>query len=132
MKENIRFIAILLVVIWASLCFASAVQGQQVCISQEAANACAANTRELMAARDEIAVLKVALAEKDKSIADLKETNRLNVLDLTNRLNEVTAEAAHEKGRRVQLEADKVFWAEIVKIAIANTRKKCAGLSLIC
>ena len=105
---------------------------QKVCISQAAANQCAANTRELTAANEKIAVLESALNEKDKTIEELKETNRKNVLDLTNRIDVITAEAAHEKGRRVQLENDKVFWSEIVKVAIQNTRKKCVVSILFC
>lgn len=107
-------------------------QEPQVCISQTAANQCAANTRELAATKEKVAVLEAALVEKDKTIADLKTLNDKNVQDLTAQLMKVTAEAAHEKGMRVQLEADKVFWTEIIKIAIQNTRKKCAGVSLIC
>ena len=101
-----------------------------LCITQEAGNVVAQNARELAAQREKNAVLESALVEKDKTITELKETNRNNVEDLTGRLVTVTAEAAHEKGRRVQLEADKVFWAEIVKVAITNTRQKTNGIKV--
>lgn len=103
-----------------------------VCITQAAANAAAANAREVVALREKDAVQQEALKQKDVTIAELKDVNAKNVQDLTGQLMKVTAEAAHEKGQRVQLEADKVFWTEIIKIAIQNTRKKCAGVSLIC
>lgn len=46
--------------------------GQQICISQEAANKCAENTQMVEAQRQEIEALKTALANRDKIIEDLK------------------------------------------------------------
>lgn len=101
-------------------------------ITQEEANVAASNAREVVALRAAVEERTKALAEKDKTIADLKLLNLQNIQDITARLNTVTADLAMEKGQRVQLEADKVFWTEILKVAIQNTRKKCAGVSLIC
>lgn len=103
-----------------------------LCISQAAGNAAAENARLIPALEGKIAVLEQGLRDKDVTITETREAGRKNVEDLTGRLMTVTAEAAHEKGQRVQLEADKVFWTEIIKLAIQNARKKCAGVSLIC
>ena len=114
--------------ILASVCYSQT--DKPVCISQNAANTCAANTRELAAIQEKVAILEVALIEKDKSISELKEANRKNIEDLTGQLMKITAEAAQERGQRVQLENDKVFWAEIIKIAIQNTRQKTNGIKI--
>jgi hypothetical protein len=125
------------IIFW--LCFAVGVTNAQtcppmppglLCITHTAGNNAAANARELEAQRQKVAVLEGALRQKDVTIEEWKKTNADNVERLTNRIMAVTAEAALEKGRREQLEADKVFWTEIIKVAIANTREKTNGIKI--
>jgi hypothetical protein len=103
-----------------------------ICLTQQEANVAASNAREVIALRKSVAERDEGLKAKDVTIAELKETNARNVTTLTNRINEVTAEAALEKGRREQLEADKVFWSKVIEAAMNNTRKKCVVSILFC
>lgn len=103
-------------------------QEPTVCISQSAANVCAANSREIVALREKIAVLESALLDKDKSIEEVKETNRLNVVDLTKAMHETEVKLATATGQIIQLEADRVRWVGVIDILIKNSRKKSIGL----
>ena len=122
--RTLLFIAFLLI-----LCpLAAFSQEPTVCISQSAANICAANSRELAALKEKVAVLEAALLEKDKSIQELKDVNQKNVLDLTTQLNKITADWAFEKGKNTSLEADKVLWSAVIEVLIKNSRKKSIGI----
>lgn len=101
-----------------------------ICISQDAANVAMANSRELEATREKVAVLEEGLKQKDVSIQELKDANHKNVLDLTNRIGVVTAEAALEKGRAEQCNADKVLWSAVIPVLIQNTRQKTNGIKV--
>jgi hypothetical protein len=101
-----------------------------LCITQTAGNNAAANARELEAQRQKVAVLEDALRQKDVTIAEWQETNRKNVEALTGQVTKATAEAAFEKGRNAELVADKVFWTEIIKLAVQNTRQKTNGIKI--
>jgi hypothetical protein len=101
-----------------------------VCISQSAANVAMANSRELAATKEKVAVLEEGLREKDKSIQELKDVNQKNVLDLTIQLSKVTAEAALEKGRAEQCNADKVLWSAVIPVLVQNTRQKTNGIKI--
>jgi hypothetical protein len=118
--------------------FAAGAYGQQcpvmpagtVCISQSAANVAMANSRELAATKEKVAVLEEGLREKDKSIQELKDANQKNVLDLTIQLSKVTVEAALEKGRAEQCNADKVLWSAVIPVLVQNTRQKTNGIKI--
>jgi hypothetical protein len=112
------------IIFW--LCFAPGL----LCITQTAGNNAAANARELEAQRQKVAVLEDALRQKDVTIAEWQETNRKNVEALTGQVTKATAEAAFEKGRNAELVADKVFWTEIIKLAVQNTRQKTNGIKI--
>lgn len=101
-----------------------------ICISQAAANVAAANSRENTALKEKVVVLEEGLKEKDKSIQELKDTNQKNVLDLTNQLSKVTAEAAFEKGQVTQCNADKVLWSAVIPVLVQNTRQKTNGIKI--
>jgi hypothetical protein len=125
------------IIFW--LCFAVGVTNAQtcppmppglLCITQTAGNNAAANARELEAQRQKVAVLEDALRQKDVTIAEWQETNRKNVEALTGQVTKATAEAAFEKGRNAELVADKVFWTEIIKLAVQNTRQKTNGIKI--
>lgn len=101
-----------------------------ICLTQEAANVAASNARENAALKEKIAVLEEGLKGKDASIQELKDTNHKNVLDLTTRLSKVTAEAALEKGRAEQCNADKVLWSAVIPVLVQNTRQKTNGVKI--
>lgn len=125
--KQILFTAFLLV-----LCPLAAFSQEEpkVCLSQSAANVCAANSRELVALREKVAVLESALVEKDKSIQELKDANHKNVLDLTTQLNKITADWAFEKGKNTSLEADKVLWSAVIEVLVKNSRQKTNGIKV--
>lgn len=101
-----------------------------ICITQAAANAAAASARENAALKEKIIVLEDGLKAKDASIQELKDANSKNVLDLTNQLSKVTAEAALEKGRAEQCNADKVLWSAVIPVLVQNTRQKTNGIKI--
>jgi hypothetical protein len=101
-----------------------------LCITQSAANVAAANSRENAALKEKIAVLEEGLKSKDVSSQELKDANQKNVLDLTNQLSKVTAEAALEKGRAEQCNADKVLWSAVIPVLVQNTRQKTNGIKI--
>lgn len=101
-----------------------------VCLTQSAANVAMANSRENAALKEKIAVLEEGLKQKDVSIQELKDLNSKNVLDLTNQLSKVTAEAALEKGRAEQCNADKVLWSAVIPVLVQNTRQKTNGIKI--
>lgn len=100
----------------------------KVCISQAAANVCAANSRENVALKEKIAVLESALTEKDKSIAELQDANRKNVADLTKALHETEVKLATATGQLIGTEAEKTRLLAIIDILLKNSRKKSIGL----
>ncbi len=100
----------------------------KVCISQNAANVCAANSRELTAIREKVLILEQSLKDKDTSIEELKTLNRTNVADITNALHETEIRLATATGQIIQLEADRVRWTAVVDVLIKNSRKKSIGL----
>lgn len=101
-----------------------------LCITQAAGNQAASNARELAATKEKVTVLENALVEKDKSIAELKDVNNKNVLDLTAQLNKVTADWAFEKGKNTALEADKVLWTAVIEVLVKNSRQKTNGIKI--
>lgn len=101
-----------------------------ICISQDAANVAVANSRENVVLKEKVTVLEAGLAEKDKSIQELKDVNQKNVLDLTGQLNKVTADWAFEKGKNTSLEADKVLWAAVIEVLVKNSRQKTNGIKI--
>lgn len=132
MRDIIRFIAILVFVVWASLCFAVGANAQQVCISQEAANQCAANTRERDALKEENTILKAQLAEKDKSIKELQDANIKNVADLTDQNTKLLVDNARLIGENTKLEAEQVRLYAMFDVMLKNTRKRCVVSILFC
>lgn len=104
----------------------------KVCVSQAAANKCAENARVVSAQDAEIAALKASIAERDKSIAELKETNRQNIADLTGRLNATENKLAVTTGELIGTKAALVDSRAIIQFMLTNGRKKCGPLNLIC
>lgn len=101
-----------------------------VCLSQAAANKAAENARELEATKQKVTVLEGALAEKDKSITELKATAQKNETDLKLALADTQAKLAQKTGEVIQMEADKVRWTAVIDVLLKNSRKKCMPLSV--
>ena len=104
----------------------------KVCISQAAANQCAANTRERDALLEEVKVLKEVVASRDKTIENLKETNRLNVADLTKRLNETEINFAKTSGELIEARANINRVLMMNEFLLKNGRNKCGGFTIFC
>lgn len=104
----------------------------KVCISQDAANKCAENARVVSAQEAEIAALKASVAERDKSIEELKATNRQNVADLTERLGKTENKLAETTGELIGVKTALVDQRAIIQFLLTNGRKKCGPLNLIC
>lgn len=103
-------------------------QEPRVCISQSAANVCAANSRENSALREKIGVLEAALLEKDKSIAELRDAGSKNVADLTKALHETEIKLATATGQLIGVEAEKTRLLAIIDFMLKNGRTKKYGL----
>lgn len=99
-----------------------------VCISQMAANQAAANARELEATKQKVAVLEIALTEKDKSIQELTELNRQNTAALTDRLHKTEIELASTKGQLIGAEAQVTRQTAIIDLLLKYARPKKIGL----
>ena len=116
-------------IIFAVLAISVAAQDElKVCISQSAANVCAANSRELSAIREKVVVLESALIEKDKSIQELKDANQKNVADLTKALHETETKLATATGQLIGAEAMVVRLTAVIDFMLKNGRQKCNGL----
>jgi hypothetical protein len=105
---------------------------QPVCISQQAANACATNARTIPALEAKIAILEAALVEKDKSIDELKETNRKNVQDLTKAVHDGDVKLATATGQLIEKDGTIVRITAILDFVMKNGRNKCGPLTVIC
>lgn len=101
-----------------------------VCLSQSAANRAAENTRELAATQAKVTVLETALADKDKIIADVQRTARVNEADLKAENVKLLADVAEKTGQIIQLEADKVRWTAVIDLALKHTQKSCKPFSV--
>lgn len=125
-------LSVILIALFSASAYAQcpAMPAGTICITQAAANVAAANSRENAALKEKIAVLEEGLKAKDASIQELKDLNSKNALDLTNRLSAVTAEAALEKGRAEQCNADKVLWSAVIPVLVQNTRQKTNGIKI--
>ena len=106
-------------------------QSNEVCISQAAANVCGQNARLIPALEQKIAVLEAAMLEKDKSIAELIETNRKNIADLQEALKRTEIALATKTGELIGNEAEKVRLLALLDFAIKNTKKKRNALITI-
>lgn len=104
----------------------------KVCISQAAANQCAANTRERDALREEVKTLKEVISSRDKTIENLKETNRQNVADLTERLNSTEIKLAETAGELKEAKANINRVLMMNEFLLKNGRNKCGGLTIFC
>lgn len=99
-----------------------------VCISQAAANQAAENSRELAATKNKVAVLEQVLAEKDKSIAELKAANEQNVADLKRALHNTEIQLADKTGQLIKTEAQVVQQSAIIDFMLKNGRTKKFGI----
>lgn len=107
MKNLIRFLAI----IFVALLFAYNASAQdQICISRDAAEACATNAAKVKALESQIATLEQALKDKDAVINDLK------------------VEVARTSGRIESCEKNDASNRAIIEILIKNARPKRIGL----
>jgi hypothetical protein len=79
-----------------------------ICLSQEAANKAAENARLIPALEGKIAALEEGLKLKDASIAELRETNRQNIVDLTERIHRTEVSLAEKTGTLIACEASSV------------------------
>lgn len=104
----------------------------KVCISQAAANQCAANTRERDALLEEVATLKEVVAARDKTIGDLKETNRKNVEDLTGRLHATENKLSETAGELKEARANINRVLMMNEFLLKNGRNKCGGITIFC
>lgn len=111
-----------------STTFAQEPEPPKVCISQAAANQCAANARELPAVREKNAVLEAALLEKDKSIAEIREAARKNEADLKEALVKTQSELAVKTGQLIGAEAMVTRLTAIIDFMLKNGRQKCNGV----
>jgi outer membrane lipopolysaccharide assembly protein LptE/RlpB len=99
-----------------------------LCISQAAGNAAAQNARELAATKDKVAVLEAALADKDKSIAELKAAGERNVVDLTAALHKTEIELATKSGQLIGAEASVTRCTAITDLLLKSVRPKKFGI----
>jgi phage-related minor tail protein len=99
-----------------------------VCISQAAANQAAQNARELEAQKEKNRVLETALADKDKTIDELRTTNAQNVADLKEAIKRTELELARTNGMLTAREAEVVRQSAIITAMIPMLRKKRIGL----
>lgn len=99
-----------------------------VCISTAAANVAASNARELEAQKEKVKVLEQGLAEKDKSIAELKSLNDKNVESLKEALKRTEIELATRTGQLISRESEVVRQSAIITAMIPMLRKKKIGI----
>jgi flagellar motility protein MotE (MotC chaperone) len=99
-----------------------------VCISQEAANKARENALELQATKEKAVVLETALTEKDKSIAELRETARKNEADLKERLHKTEVELATKTGQLIGAEAERTRLIAITEFLLKHGRVKKYGI----
>lgn len=101
-----------------------------LCISQEAGNAAAENARELAATKEKVVVLEQALVDKDKIIADNKDTAAKNEADLRKQLHKTESDLSLVTGQLIAKEAELNRNILVIDVLLKNTRKKCAPLSI--
>jgi hypothetical protein len=100
----------------------------KICISVEAANKARENALELQATKEKAAVLETALTEKDKSIAELRETARKNEADLKERLHKTEVELATKTGQLIGAEAERTRLIAITEFLLKHGRVKKYGI----
>ena len=113
MKDYIRFIAILAILIWLSFTASTAfgqTDDKPICISRQAAETCATNAERIKALESQIATLEQALKDKDGIINGLK------------------IEAARYSGRIESCEKNDASNRAIIEVLIKNARPKRIGL----
>lgn len=103
-------------------------QTGDVCISQQAANVCRDNALLVKAQAEKIAALEESVKARDKAIEELKETNRRNIADLTERLHKTELELATKTGELIAKDAIVVRMNAIIDVLLSRTRKKSIGL----
>lgn len=99
-----------------------------LCITQEAANAAAANARELVATKEKAAVLEAALAEKDKNTDEIREAARKNEAELKDRLHQTEVELANKTGQLIGAEASITRCLAVQEVLLKFARPKKIGL----
>src|SRR5690606_10454861 len=104
----------------------------KVCISQAAANQCAANTRERDALLEQVKALQDVIASRDATIESLKETNRKNVEQLTERLTSTEIKLAETAGELKEAKANINRVLFMNEFLLKNGRNKCGGLTIFC
>lgn len=85
-----------------------------ICISRQAAEACATNAAKVTALEAQIVTLEQALKDKDSIINDLK------------------VEVALKTGQIISNEQTLAQNRAIIEVLLKNTRKKCMPFSIIC
>jgi uncharacterized coiled-coil protein SlyX len=136
----IRFILMLIAVLLVPYAAASQTDNQpsgnlqsaepKVCISQEAANKCAENARLIPALNEKIAALEAKIKAQDTTIEELKEANRKNVADLTDRLHKTELSLATKTGEVSMCQANDVSNRAIITAMIPMLRQKVVGIKI--
>lgn len=99
-----------------------------VCILQATANQAVIDKKELESTKKENSVLQEGLKDKDKSIAELKDTNNKNVADLTDRIHQTEVKLATTSGQLIGSEAEKTRLLAIIDALLKMVREKKIGL----
>lgn len=102
----------------------------QVCISQEAANRCAELARTDKAKDEKIAALEAKIKAQDATIVELRELNRQNTSDLTNRLHQTELALATKTGEVIACRENDVANRAIITAMIPMLRKKVNGIQI--
>jgi septal ring factor EnvC (AmiA/AmiB activator) len=137
----LRFILILIVVLLVPYAAASQTDNQpsgnlqsaepKVCVSQEAANKCAENARLIPALNEKIAALEAKIKAHETTIEELKEVNRKNVADLTDRLHKTELSLATKTGEIIGCQAQNVEQRAIIQALLPMVKKKRNALITI-
>lgn len=123
----IRLILILIVVLLLGYS-ANAQDEPKVCISQAAANVCRDNALLIPALNEKIAALEAKIKAQDETIAELKETNRKNVADLTDALHKTELSLATKTGELIGSQAQNVEQRALIQVLLQNVKKKRIAL----
>lgn len=101
-----------------------------ICLTQAEANAARDAVKQRDAANNKITVLEGVVVEKDKTIAEIKDTAQKNQADLTDRLHKTEVELATKTGQLIGAESEKTRLTSIIDFMLKNGRKKCQPFSI--
>ncbi|MEO8649812.1 MAG: hypothetical protein ABI539_11660 [Acidobacteriota bacterium] len=99
-----------------------------LCITQEAGDRAAANSRELAATKEKVGVLEAALVEKDKNTAEIRAAAEKNVADLKDAMHRTELELATKTGQLIGSEASNTRCLATVDVLLKYARPKKIGL----